>query len=74
MWEKLFIVAGMIFIVIGVALIIAPLIAKSIPAAKLESIPWFILYVYHSESFFFATSPILIILTIMYLAITILKR
>ncbi|MEM1547041.1 MAG: hypothetical protein QXY40_02730 [Candidatus Methanomethylicia archaeon] len=74
MWERLFTVTGIIFIVIGITLIITPLIAKSIPSAKLESIPWFILYIYRSDGFFFATSPILVVFAIIYLAITILRH
>jgi|YelNatPaOPRAMG01_1025707.scaffolds.fasta_scaffold14534_9 hypothetical protein len=72
--ERILTAIGVFFIVIGFALIAIPLIAKSISTAKLESIPWFILYIYRSNGFFLATSPILIVLAIIYLAITIFKH
>jgi hypothetical protein len=72
--ERILTVAGISLIIIGFTLIIIPLIAKYISAVKLEGIPWFILYIHRSDSFFFATSPILIVVAIIYLAITILKH
>lgn len=74
MWEKLFTIAGVTFIAIGIILILISLVARFIPVVKLENIPWFILYIYRGDGFFFATSPILIIIAIIYLAIIILKH
>ncbi|UCG36649.1 MAG: hypothetical protein JSV64_08655 [Candidatus Bathyarchaeota archaeon] len=53
---------GILLIVIGVVLVALPLIAKHIP--NLEHIPWIIVWVYRSDGFVFATSPILIIVSV----------
>ncbi len=53
---------GVFLIVVGLVLIALPLIAKHIP--NLENIPWIILWVYRADGFTFATSPILIIISI----------
>lgn len=66
-WERPFILLGALFILVGVALILIPVVVKLIPALELRRIPWFLLYVYRREGFFFATSPILILITILYL-------
>ena len=65
---------GLAFIIIGVALILIPFIMKYIPNMELEKIPWFILYIYRRDGFFFATSPILILIGIIYILWIILHR
>jgi len=65
-WDKLFTVFGSVFILIGVALVLIPVIVRLIPQIELEKIPWIILYVYRKDNFLFATSPILIIISIIY--------
>lgn len=55
-------VLGVILIVLGILLFIAPILLERIPS--LEKIPWIILYVYHSDGFTFITSPILIVISI----------
>ncbi len=65
---------GLVFIIIGVALILIPLIMKYIPNMGQEKIPWFILYIYRKDGFFFATSPILILTGIIYILWIILHR
>lgn len=66
-WEKMLTSMGIIFIVIGVALIMIPLIVKMIPSISIEKIPWILLWVYRKDGFTFATSPLLIIIGILYL-------
>ncbi|MCS7367909.1 MAG: hypothetical protein NDF52_08540 [archaeon YNP-WB-062] len=66
-WEKMLTSIGIAFIIIGVALIIIPLIVKIIPSISIEKIPWIILWVYRNDGFTFATSPILIIIGLLYL-------
>lgn len=65
-WERPFTVIGVMLILVGIALIVVPMVVKLIPALELRRIPWFLLYVYRREGFFFATSPILIIIGILY--------
>ncbi|MCR6691678.1 MAG: hypothetical protein MRT15_04770 [archaeon YNP-LCB-003-016] len=66
-WEKMLTSMGIAFIIIGVALIMIPLIVKIIPSISIEKIPWIILWVYRKDGFTFATSPILIIIGLIYL-------
>jgi len=66
-WEKMLTSIGIAFIIIGVALIMIPLIVKIIPSISIEKIPWIILWVYRNDGFTFATSPILIIIGLLYL-------
>jgi len=64
---------GALFILLGVALFLIPLIARS-GALSGVKIPWIILYVYHSDGFYFATSPILIIISIAGIILAMLRR
>ena len=54
-------VLGVVLMVLGILLFAAPLILERVPS--LESIPWILLYVYRSDGFVFATSPILLIIS-----------
>ena len=63
---------GVILIILGVLLLIAPLLLEKLPS--LEKIPWIILYVYRTDGFIFATSPILIIVSIVSLLLWLLSR
>jgi len=73
-WERSFTGFGIALILLGIALIIIPIIAKLMPDITLEKIPWFLLYIYHRDGFFFATSPLLIIIGMIYFLWTILHR
>jgi hypothetical protein len=53
---------GLILIILGVLLFIAPLLLERMPS--LEKIPWILFYVYRSDGFTFVTSPILILISI----------
>ncbi|MEM0054274.1 MAG: hypothetical protein QXL89_08835, partial [Nitrososphaeria archaeon] len=64
---KLLIGLGVFFIIIGIAFIAIPMIAKLFSSIQLEKIPWILLWIYKSDGFWFATSPILIIIGIIYL-------
>jgi ribose/xylose/arabinose/galactoside ABC-type transport system permease subunit len=65
-------VLGIMLIILGVLLFIAPLLLEKVPS--LESIPWIILYVYRRNGFVFVTSPLLIIISILSLLWWILTR
>lgn len=67
-----FTLIGIVFIVAGILLVILPLIAQHIPS--LEKIPWIIIWTYKSDNFIFATSPILIIITILSFILNYLKH
>ncbi|MEM0083894.1 MAG: hypothetical protein QW743_00165 [Candidatus Methanomethylicia archaeon] len=72
-FERAFIGLGIFFIVLGVIFILVPLLIKLIPSISIERIPWIILWVYRSNGFIFATSPILIIIGIIYLIWILIK-
>jgi hypothetical protein len=65
---------GILFVPIGIAFVLVPIAAKIIPQADLERIPWFLLYIYRKDNFVFATSPLLIIVSIVYFFWTYLHR
>lgn len=71
--DKAFVGLGIIFIIIGVIFIIIPLILKVIPSISVEKIPWIILWVYRKNGFIIATSPILILIGVIYLIWIIVK-
>lgn len=71
-----FVMLGLILILIGVVLVMSPFLAKYLSAItweKLEKLPWILLYVYRRDNFLFVTSPILIIVGLLYLAYILLK-
>ena len=61
-WERPITVFGIVLILIGIALVLIPIIVRLIPEIDLEKIPWFLLLIYRKDGFFFATSPLLIII------------
>jgi len=50
-WEKAFIGLGILLILLGLAFIAVPLIAKHLPTISLERIPWILLWVYCKDNF-----------------------
>jgi len=65
-------VLGIMLMVLGALLFIAPILIEKIPS--LEGIPWIILYVYRKDGFVFVTSPLLIMISIVSLLWWILTR
>jgi hypothetical protein len=55
-------VIGWFLIIMGIIFVTIPYLTKVIP--NIERLPWFIIYVYKKDGFFFATSPLLIFLSI----------
>jgi hypothetical protein len=62
---------GVLLIFLGVVFVALPYIGRVVDVDK---IPWIILYVYKSDGFVFATSPILIILSAISLILVYLRR
>ena len=62
---------GITFIILGIIFVALPYLGRYI---DLEKIPWIILYVYRSDGFTFATSPILLIISIISLVLAYLRR
>ena len=63
---------GWILILLGVIFVALPYLARVIP--NVEKIPWWILWVYRSNGFTFATSPILIFISILSIIISLVRR
>lgn len=58
-------VLGAALIALGAIFLVAPLLLERLPS--LENAPWIILYVYRKDGFTFVTSPILIIISVLFL-------
>ncbi len=66
-----FTVLGMLLIFLGILFVALPYISRVIDVDK---IPWIILYVYRSDGFTFATSPLLLILSLVSLILVYARR
>ncbi len=53
---------GLILILSGIILVMLPFIARHFP--NLEKLPWILIWVYRKNGFYFVTSPLLIIISI----------
>jgi len=63
---------GLVLIACGLILVALPFVIRSMPS--LERVPWIILWVYRRDGFFFATSPLLIIISAVSLLISLYGR
>ena len=71
-WYRPFTVLGLVLIVLGLILVALPPIIRHLPS--LERLPWILIWVYRSDGFYFATSPLLIIISIVSLLIQLFRR
>ena len=67
-----FTVLGLLLIVCGFILVALPFIARHLPS--LERLPWFIVWVYRRDGFYFITSPLLIVISLVSLILHLLGR
>jgi hypothetical protein len=67
-----FTILGLLLIVSGLLLVLLPFLARHLPS--LEKLPWIILWVYRRDGFYFATSPLLIIVSLISLLLNIFNR
>ncbi len=68
-----FYLLGATFILLGIALLLVPLIARSGSLSGIR-VPWIILYTYNKGGFYFATSPILILISLVSFVVLALRR
>jgi hypothetical protein len=54
---------GLLFIIIGILFILTPHLIRYIP--EIQKVPPLLLYIYHRDNFWFATSPLLIIISVL---------
>lgn len=71
-WYHPFTWIGLIMIALGVLFILIPFIAKYAPA--IEKLPPILVYIYRHNNFYFATSPLLIIVSILSILAFLLSR
>ncbi len=62
---------GILLILLGLIFVALPYFSRFI---DFERIPWIILYVYKSDGFTFATSPLLLIISVLLLLLAYLRR
>ena len=60
--SSIFFLAGLLLIVVGLVFVAMPFLAKLMPS--IEKLPPIILWVYKKDGFYFATSPLLIIISL----------
>jgi len=65
-------ILGILFLVLGAFLLLIPLAEKLIPS--IDRLPWFLVYVYKREDFYFVTSPLLIVLSLLSLLLYLVGR
>jgi hypothetical protein len=58
-------------ILVGVALVLLPVIGKYVDFSQ---VPSWLIYIYHSDGFYFVTSPFLILLSLVALVVYLLTR
>lgn len=64
-------VIGVLFIILGVIFVTLPYLGRYI---DLDKIPWIILYVYRRDGFTFATSPLLLIISLVSIVLAYIRR
>jgi hypothetical protein len=57
-----FTVMGLILILSGLVLVLLPIVARHIPS--FDRLPWILVWVYRKDGFYFVTSPLLIIISL----------
>ena len=71
-WFHSFTWLGVIMILLGVLFVLAPYLARYVP--EIEKLPPLLIYVYRRNGFYFATSPILLAISILWLIVSLLSR
>lgn len=62
---------GIALILIGVALVLLPVLGRYV---DLSQVPSWLVYIYHSDGFYFVTSPLLLVLSAATLIVYFLTR
>jgi hypothetical protein len=63
---SIFTLLGILFIVLGVMALLLPYLLQANLLRRLEELPPILVYVYHRDGFYFATSPLLIVVSVVY--------
>jgi hypothetical protein len=70
-WRS-FTILGLLLIVSGIVLVLLPFLTRSLPS--IDRVPWILIWVYRRDGFYFATSPLLIILSLFSLLVQLYGR
>jgi hypothetical protein len=62
---------GIVLILMGVAFVLLPILGSYIDFSQ---VPSWLIYIYHSDGFYFVTSPLLILLSLVMLIVYLLTR
>jgi hypothetical protein len=62
---------GVILIIIGVVIVLLPILGRYV---DLSRIPWWLIYIYKSDGFYFITSPLLIVIFVLSVIIYLLMH
>ena len=65
-------ILGLLLIVFGLLLVLLPFLARYLPS--LDQVPWFLIWVYRRDGFYFATSPLLLLLSLLSLIVQLYGR
>lgn len=71
-WYRSFAWLGIVMIALGVLFILVPYLVRYAP--EIEKLPPILLYVYRRDGFYFATSPILVVISIVLMLASFLSR
>ena len=63
---------GLIMMVLGIIFFLIPYAIRYAP--EIQKLPPLLLYVYHRDNFYFATSPILIIISLIWFLLSLFSR
>jgi hypothetical protein len=70
--NTMFSTIGWMLILLGVIFVTLPYLTKIFPS--IEKIPWYIVWVYKKDGFYFATSPILIFISLLSFILHIIRN
>jgi hypothetical protein len=68
-----FYLVGIVLVLLGIAFILIPMLGSSGILSNTR-IPWIVLYVYNKNGFYFATSPILLIVSLLSIVVFLARR
>jgi hypothetical protein len=71
--DWLFYLIGILFILVGISFFLIPLLFSAGSFSNLK-VPWILVYVYNKGGFYFATSPILLIISAVSVIIFLVRR
>ena len=67
-----FTVMGLILILSGLVLVLLPIVARHIPS--LDRLPWILVWVNRNGGFYFVTSPLLIIISLVSIIVNLYEK